>query len=58
MSRAVFDPDARSELLSAVAYYKEREEGLGHRFRRAVENAVEDICEMPLRILGYPPTLS
>lgn len=56
MSHVVFDPDARSELLCAVAFYEEREKGLGRRFRRAVDDAIGSICDMPLsyRVLRPP----
>jgi len=56
MSEVVFDPEARSEFLRAVAYYEERKKGLGARFRRAVEESLHAIGERPLsyRVLEPP----
>jgi len=49
MNSVRFDPDARSEFLSAVQYYEDCQKGLGHRFRSVVENAVGRITEAPLQ---------
>ena len=56
MIDVVFDPDARTEFLTAVKYYEECRKGLGHRFREAVEFELEKIQRMPLRFrLLRPP---
>ena len=47
MTFAVFDPDARTEFLDAVRYYEECQEGLGRRFRIAIETAVQHVSETP-----------
>ena len=49
MISVVFDPDARLEFLSAVQYYEDCQSGLGKRFSLAVEFAVNQITEAPLR---------
>ena len=52
----IFDPDARVEFLDAVQYYEKCQEGLGHRFRIAIETAVQQVSETPFlyRILKAP----
>jgi toxin ParE1/3/4 len=47
MTFAIFDPDARAEFLDAVRYYEEWQEGLGRRFRIAIETAVRHILKNP-----------
>lgn len=49
MTSVIFDPDAKSEFLSAVQYYENCQSGLGRRFRLVVESAVQDITESPFR---------
>jgi len=49
VSDLVFDPDARSEFLAAVEHYEECQEGLGLRFREAVETTANGIGAMPFR---------
>lgn len=48
MTRARFHDEARLEFLDGVAYYESIQVGLGERFRRAVEAAVELATSMPL----------
>jgi plasmid stabilization system protein ParE len=45
--RVVFRPEARSELLEARRWYEERIAGLGVEFARAVEAAIDAICDHP-----------
>lgn len=47
MRRAVFHPEAQTELLEQAVYYEERSPGLGARFLDQVENAVELAERMP-----------
>ena len=56
MTSIIFDPDAKTEFLSAVQYYENYQSGLGHRFRLVVESAVQDITESPFlyRVLHAP----
>ena len=49
MKRARFADTARSELLAKVAYYEDKEPGLGKKFLLAVEEATA-------RALAYPLT--
>ena len=49
MTSVIFDPDARTEFLSAVQYYENCQSGLGRRFRLVVESAVQDITESSFR---------
>ena len=49
MSGIGFDPDARTEFLTAVEYYEDCQAGLGRRFRGAVERERSLVCEMPFR---------
>ena len=48
MSILEFLPDASDEAVAAVAYYEERERGLGARLRTEVEIASASIKERPL----------
>ena len=41
MTFTIFDPDAQAEFLDAVKYYEKCKEGLGRRFRIAIETAVQ-----------------
>ena len=52
----IFDPDARAEFLDAVQYYEKCQEGLGRRFRIAIETAIQYVSEAPFlyRILNAP----
>ncbi|SPD72568.1 Plasmid stabilization system (fragment) [uncultured Desulfobacterium sp.] len=56
MTGAIFDPDAQEEFLASVQYYEDCQHGLGHRFRLAVESAINKILEAPLqyRVLHAP----
>lgn len=47
--RYEFHPDARVEYLKAVAYYNERQAGLGTRFTVEIERTIQRIVEAPLR---------
>lgn len=44
-----FHPAAFREYIDAVVAYEERQAGLGDRFFRTVESALESICEAPER---------
>jgi toxin ParE1/3/4 len=44
-----FHPAAFQEYFEAVSAYEERQSGLGNRFFRSVEQAIESICESPER---------
>jgi toxin ParE1/3/4 len=44
-----FHPEAFQEYFDAVRTYEERQAGLGDRFFRSVEQAIESICESPER---------
>ena len=48
MSALEFLPEASEEATAAVAYYEEREPGLGARFRREIETASASILDHPL----------
>ncbi len=39
---------AEAELADAISFYEEKEEGLGTRFRRSVEAAIDSIQKRPL----------
>lgn len=45
--RAKFRPQARRELRDAQAWYEEQVEGLGLEFAKAVDVALDTICEHP-----------
>lgn len=49
MTPVIFAPDARAEFLTCVRYYEDCQSNLGRRFRSAVEVAVQQIAEAPLR---------
>lgn len=51
MNLAQLSPEAREDALSAYAYYEDRREGLGARFREHLDHAIARICEDPTR---YP----
>src|SRR5712691_1813018 len=57
MSVLEFLPEASEEAATAVAYYEEREQGLGARLRAQIENASAAILDHPLlwreRPAGY-----
>lgn len=44
-----FHPEARIEYLEAIAYYEERQPGLGARFTIEIESAIQRIVEAPRR---------
>lgn len=44
-----FHPEARVEYLETVAYYEDRQAGLGARFTIEVERAIQRIVEAPTR---------
>ena len=56
MTLVIFDPDAQAEFLDTVRYYEECQEGLGRRFRIAIETAIQQVSETPFlyRILKAP----
>jgi hypothetical protein len=47
-----FHPEARIEYLEAIAYYEERQAGLGSRFTIEIESAIQRIVEAPNRWPG------
>ena len=47
--RVIYHPAARAEHLQQVAYYEAQAPGLGARYQRAVQAAVERISEGPHR---------
>ena len=56
MNRVGFDVDARAEFLAAVDHYEECRQGLGRRFREAVETEIEHISRTPFRFrMLHPP---
>ena len=46
-----FLPEASEEAAAAVAYYEERERGLGARLRAQIETASASILDHPLDVL-------
>ena len=56
MNDVLFDPEAKEEFIKAVCYYEACQEGLGNRFRLAVESSVRKISEAPLmyRVVRAP----
>ena len=46
-----FHPEAEAEYLEAVAYYEQRQPGLGASFLAEFESALAQVCESPHR---YP----
>jgi hypothetical protein len=46
-----FHPEAEAEHLESVAYYEERQPGLGASYLAEFESALEQVCEAPDR---YP----
>ncbi len=44
-----FHPEARIEYLEAVAYYEERQPGLGSRFTLEIEDTIQRIVDSPHR---------
>lgn len=46
-----FHPEAEAEHLESVAYYEERQPGLGVSYLAEFESALEQVCEAPAR---YP----
>lgn len=47
--QVIFDPEARLEFENAVAWYNEREPGLGGRFAAEVNATIERILKDPER---------
>jgi plasmid stabilization system protein ParE len=47
--RFEFHPEARIEYLEAIAYYEERQAGLGARFTIEIESMIQRIVEAPNR---------
>jgi len=45
--RYSFHPDAETELNEAIAYYNERQNGLGLEFAREVDLAIQNILSFP-----------
>lgn len=56
MNSVRFDPEAKEEFLEAILYYEECQDGLGTRFRVAIESAAKQISDSPFvyRILQAP----
>lgn len=48
-----FHPEARVEYLEAVAYYEDRQTGLGARFTIEIERTIQRIVEAPTRCLAH-----
>ena len=46
-----FHPEAEAEHLESVAYYEERQPGLGASYLAEFESALEQVCDAPSR---YP----
>lgn len=44
-----FHPEAKIEYFEAIAYYEERQTGLGARFTIEIEDTIQRILESPLR---------
>jgi plasmid stabilization system protein ParE len=44
-----FHPEARIEYFEAIAYYEERQHGLGARFTIEIENTIQRIVNDPYR---------
>ncbi len=49
--RVIFRRDARKELYEAIGYYERAEKGLGVRFKKAVDDAIQLILHSPFRFL-------
>ena len=47
--RVVIEAEAEAEFAEAVAFYDEREPGLGQRFAREVREVFREVCEDPER---------
>ena len=47
--RLTFDPGAKLEIREAALYYEEARVGLGEEFLQAVENAIRNLFNNPLR---------
>ena len=47
--RVVIEGEAEVEFAEAVAFYDEREPGLGQRFARAVRDVFREVCQDPER---------
>ncbi len=43
MNSIVFYPEAKKELFNAIQYDEDCQTGLGHRFRRSIETATQNI---------------
>ena len=55
MKKLTVHPDARTELLHAIAYYEEQQLGLGKRFLEAVKDAGSHIQLGPDRFVEVLP---
>ena len=47
--RLIYHPAAEGELVAAAQFYERKVAALGREFQAAVERAVDDICQDPLR---------
>jgi hypothetical protein len=45
--RCVFHPDAETEFFAAIAYYEDREPGLGYDFAIEVHSTIDTILSFP-----------
>ncbi len=56
MNSVEFAPEAKDEFFNAIQYYEDCKNGLGNRFRLAIETAIQNILSSPFtyRILKAP----
>jgi plasmid stabilization system protein ParE len=47
--RVIFHPEAESEMIDSARFYERRVPGLGAEFLDAIDEAVRDVLEAPLR---------
>lgn len=55
MTSIIFDPDAKTEFLDSVLYYRNRSSGLGKQFRSEVFQGLLKITESPFRYRSFHP---
>jgi toxin ParE1/3/4 len=46
-------PEAEQEMLEAILWYEDRQEGLGEKFHEATRHAIEAVAQAPLRFPVY-----
>ena len=49
MTTVLFDPAAKEEFLESIKFYENFRSGLGKRFSKSVEKAIQQIVEAPFR---------